>query len=53
MLKIVILKTKITYQGVFFGGGGEGGLEGSRNDVSFKCFQAKGDEKQQGEGGGS
>ena len=26
--------------------------EGSRNDVSFRGYQAKGDEKWQGEGGG-
>ena len=31
-----------------------GGLEGSRNDVSFRGYQAKGSgsEKRQGEGGG-
>ena len=27
--------------------------EGSRNDVSFRGYQAKGDERRQGEGGGS
>ena len=31
---------------------GGGGLEGSRNDVSFRGYQAKGNERQQGEGGG-
>ena len=31
---------------------GGGGLEGSRNDVSFRGYQAKGNEKRQGEGGG-
>ena len=35
----------------FFWGGGE--LKVSRNDVSFKGYQAKGDKKKrQGEGGG-
>ena len=29
------------------------GLVGSRNDVFFKGYQAKDDEKRQGEGGGS
>jgi hypothetical protein len=46
MLKIFSLKSYIH-------GGGGGGLEGSRNDVSFKGYQAKGDEKRQGEKGGS
>jgi hypothetical protein len=27
-------------------------IVGSRNDVSFEGYQAKGDEKRQGEGGG-
>ena len=31
---------------------GEGGLEGFRSDVSFRGYQAKGDEKRHGEGGG-
>ena len=49
MLKFINLKTKTIYEGFLWGEG----LEGSRNDVSFRGYQAKGDEKQQGEGGGS
>jgi hypothetical protein len=51
MLKFVSLKTKIIYEGFLRRGGGR--LEDSRNDVSFRGYQAKGDEKRQGEGGGS
>jgi hypothetical protein len=53
MLKFISLQTKIIYKVFYGGGGGEGGLEGSRNDVSFRVYQAKGDEKRQGEGGGT
>ena len=45
--------TQISKHDFFLSFWGGGGFEGFKNDISFSGYQAKGDKKRQGEGGGS